>query len=192
MSKTTDPKDISEEDIYFDKDTLGCDLKYFNPHHIHAFEFESEEFTSVIPFICAKYCEFFGKDKARKSIMKKKTTTKIIKIALQVTSATDQEIEDWNNLLFKHIVQAYHSKFYTTQKIYDLVIQSKAKEIMYCDVDPICGIGLGFEHPNIQQRNFWKGANYIGKGIMTARIMCLMYERANIECDKEFLKTIQY
>jgi ribA/ribD-fused uncharacterized protein len=131
------------------------------------FTVDGIEYKSAEHWMMAEKARLFNDTEVLDKIIACKSPAEAKKLGREVKSF-DNEL--WDSNCFEIVVQGNIHKFSQNQNLKDFLLNTKDRVIVEASpVDPIWGIGLALNDPNVENPENWKGTNLLGFVLMEVR-----------------------
>lgn len=128
-----------------------------------SFEIESISYPTAEHYMMAGKARLFNDDEILQEIISVKHPHDVKKLGRKVKNFSP---ELWNEHKFDIVLKANHAKFSQNESL----LNTKDRIIVEASpVDPIWGIGMASDNPNVTNPNSWKGDNLLGYILMEVR-----------------------
>jgi len=125
------------------------------------------EYKSAEHFMMAEKAILFGDEEIRKQIINCESPKKAKSLGRKVKNFDHSK---WEENKYQIVKIANELKFTQNEALKTFLIQTENKTIVEASpVDPIWGIGLAEDNPDINNPNLWKGENLLGFILMEIR-----------------------
>ncbi|WP_299161321.1 NADAR family protein [uncultured Tenacibaculum sp.] len=132
-----------------------------------SFEIEGISYPTAEHYMMAGKARLFNDDEILQEILSVKHPHNVKKLGRKVKNFSP---EQWNEHKFDIVLQANHAKFSQNQSLKEYLLNTKDRIIVEASpVDPIWGIGMASDNPNITNPNNWQGDNLLGYALMEVR-----------------------
>ena len=178
-------KEINENDKKFDfiyfwrnkNETNEINKTCFSQWYKSWFTVGEKSYINAEQYMMSEKAKLFGDEEIYDKIMKNLSPKEIKQLGREVKNF-DPDI--WEDECRKIVVKGNVAKFSQNPKLKEFLINTgDAILVEASPFDSIWGIGLAEEDPLISNPNDWKGKNYLGFALMTARDIIL--GKQNIE-----------
>lgn len=118
-------------------------------------------------YMMAQKALFFKDMEAYEAIMSTKSPREQKALGRKVKNFNTDK---WNEVCREFVYQGNLAKFTQNPLLRQALMATEDKEIVEASpYDTIWGIGMGVEHPDIEDKSKWQGTNWLGEAIMRVR-----------------------
>lgn len=143
--------------------TKSCFSQWWVATFIH----EQTTFSSAEHWMMAEKARLFNDTETYDRILTCKTPAEAKKLGRMV-QGFDQNI--WEQQSYAIVVQGNYLKFSQHTALKEFLLQTQDRVLVEASpVDPIWGIGLAEDHPDVLDPDKWKGTNLLGFALMEVR-----------------------
>ena len=133
------------------------------------FSHDGIEYKSAEHFMMAEKARLFGDEEIRIQIIHSESPKKAKSLGRQVKNF---DYSLWEENKYQIVKKANHLKFSQNEALKIFLKQTENKTIVEASpVDPVWGIGLAEDNPDVNNPNLWKGKNLLGFILMEIRDM---------------------
>lgn len=131
------------------------------------FEIEEISYPTAEHYMMAGKARLFKDDEILQEILSVIHPHDVKKLGRKVKNFSP---EQWNEHKFDIVLKANHAKFSQNESLKKYLLNTKDRIIVEASpVDPVWGIGMSSDNPNITNPNNWKGDNLLGYILMEVR-----------------------
>lgn len=139
----------------------------FSQWYLSPFIVDEIEYKSTEHWMMAEKARLFNDDEILVKIINCRTPAEAKKLGRLVKNFN---FETWQEKCFEIVVRGNLYKFSQNKLIKEFLLNTKERVIVEASpVDPIWGIGLAMDNPNIENPEKWEGTNLLGFALMEVR-----------------------
>ena len=146
---------------------------HFSNFYKADFIVENIKFSCGEQFIMYNKALLFNDLEIANKILNEDSPFTFKKLGRKVKNFDDKK---WAASRFDITFKGLYQKYKQNLDLYNLILDTECLEIAEASpTDRIWGIGMNINDPNIENKNYWKGGNLLGKILMDVRSQ-LLYE----------------
>lgn len=139
----------------------------FSQWWLSDFVVDEIKYKSAEHWMMAEKARLFNDDEILIKIIDCRTPAEAKKLGRQVK---DFGIEIWKEKCFETVVKGNFYKFSQKENLKNFLLNTNDRVIVEASpVDPIWGIGLAIDSPNVENPEQWEGINLLGFALMEVR-----------------------
>jgi ribA/ribD-fused uncharacterized protein len=139
----------------------------FSQWWISSFTVDGIEYKTAEHWMMAKKAELFNDKETMEKIIKANSPAEAKKLGREVKNYID---ETWLKNRYKIVVEGNLNKFGLNPELKDFLLKTGQRILVEASpLDPIWGIGLAEDNPDINFPEKWKGLNLLGFALMEVR-----------------------
>ena len=132
-----------------------------------SFEIEGITYPTAEHYMMAEKARLFKNDEILQEILIATHPHDAKKLGRKVKNFSP---DVWNEHKFDTVVKANYAKFSQDSDLKEYLLNTKDRIIVEASpVDPVWGIGMAADNPNIMNPEKWKGNNLLGYALMNVR-----------------------
>lgn len=125
------------------------------------------EYNSAEQFMMAMKATHFKDEETLKKIMNTSSPREQKALGRLVKNFNP---DVWNKVAKAYVLIGNINKFNQNPLLRQVLLETKNKELVEASpYDTIWGIGLGYDHPDIEDKTKWRGTNWLGEVLMETR-----------------------
>ncbi|SEC82529.1 hypothetical protein SAMN04489761_3691 [Tenacibaculum sp. MAR_2009_124] len=132
-----------------------------------SFEIDGVTYPTAEHYMMAGKARLFKDDEILQEILKVTHPNDVKKLGRKVKNFTP---DLWDQHKFNVVMQANRAKFSQNSELKKFLLNTKDRIIVEASpLDPIWGIGMAADHPDVTNPSLWKGHNLLGYALMEVR-----------------------
>ena len=149
------------------KSKHGITKSCFSQWYESPFAHEDITYKTAEHFMMAEKAKLFNDTKAFNKIISAEEPGKAKRIGREIVNFEEQI---WLKNRFKIVQQANLLKFSQDPELKKFILNTENRVLVEASpVDPIWGIGMASDHPDVESPKLWKGLNLLGFALMLVR-----------------------
>ena len=137
-----------------------------------SFEIDGITYPTAEHYMMAGKARLFEDNEILQEILKVSNPHDAKKLGRKVKNFSP---EIWDQHKFDIVVKANLAKFSQNPELKTFLLNTKDRIIVEASpVDPIWGIGMAADHPDVTNPNLWRGPNLLGYALMEVRDQIIM------------------
>jgi len=146
---------------------------HFSNFYKTDFEVDNVKFTCGEQYIMYNKALIFNDHEIADKILGEQNPYKIKMLGRKVKNFDEKR---WADSRFDITFKGIYAKYNQNNDLYNLILDTECLHIVEASPkDKIWGIGVNINDPNIEDKNYWRGGNLLGKILMAVRSQ-LLYE----------------
>ena len=149
------------------KSKHGITKSCFSQWYESPFSQEGITYKTAEHFMMAEKAKLFNDSKAFNKVIAAEEPGKAKKIGREIVNFEEQL---WLENRFEIVKRANFLKFSQDSELKQFILNTENRVLVEASpVDPIWGIGMATDHPDVENPKLWKGLNLLGFALMLVR-----------------------